>query len=382
MTREGIPADRGINGLAIGRRRAVVTGDYLTDDRFDHIAEADEFVRGMGLHAAVAAPLFTDDGLLGVIKVLATRRDAYDDEDAALMEAFADQAVVAIQNARLIEELGQSREEISRRADAERTVREIAANISAIRDPDAVLQQTVDEARRLLESDAARIDLVEGEEMHWAYASGELSTGPGTRVATCSSGSVTAWPGSLSSAARPYKTDDYLNDDRSSPTSTRRRAGRPDRLSLRPGGADARRARPARGDLRQQQLAPGAYDDAQADLLQALADQAAITIQNARLIAELNRSRTELRRRAEEEQSLREIAARISATKGARDVLQRTVDEAARLLAADEARIDLIEPESGLLHGPTTRRRRRPTARGTGPTTPTRRSSRASPAWR
>ena len=93
----------------------------------------------------------------------------------------------------------------------------------------------------------------------------------------------------------------------------------------------------------------GAYDDTQADLLQALADQAAITIQNARLIAELNRSRTELRRRAEEEQSLREIAARISATKGARDVLQRTVDEAARLLAADEARIDLIEPESGLL---------------------------------
>ena len=126
----------------------------------------------------------------------------------------------------------------------------------------------------------------------------------------------------------------------------------------------------------------GAYDDTQADLLQALADQAAITIQNARLIAELNRSRTELRRRAEEEQSLREIAARISATKGARDVLQRTVDEAARLLAADESRIDLIEPESGLLSGPTTRRRRRPTARGTGRTTPTRRSSRASPAWR
>src|SRR4029450_4560387 len=88
---------------------------------------------------------------------------------------------------------------------------------------------------------------------------------------------------------------------------------------------------------------------ARAEPLQALADQPAITIQNASLIAELTRSRTELRRRAEEEQSLREIAARISATKGAKDVLQRTVDEAARLLAADEARIDLIEPQSGLL---------------------------------
>src|SRR4029079_19763749 len=67
------------------------------------------------------------------------------------------------------------------------------------------------------------------------------------------------------------------------------------------------------------------------------------------LIAELNRSRTQLRRRAEEEQSLREIAARISATKGARDVLQRTVDEAARLLAPDESRISLIDADSGLL---------------------------------
>ena len=102
------------------------------------------------------------------------------------MEAFADQAVVAIQNARLIEELGRSREEISRRADAERTVREIAANISAIRDPDAVLQQTVDEARRLLDSDAARIDLLDGRRtLRWAYASGEMSIRTrDTRVAT------------------------------------------------------------------------------------------------------------------------------------------------------------------------------------------------------
>src|SRR4030095_10035595 len=123
----------------------------------------DTFVAESGIHSVVVAPLFTDDGLLGVIKVSATRRDAYDDEDAALMEAFADQAVVAIQNANLIEELGRSREESSRGPDAEQSLREIAANISAIRDPDAVLQQTVDEARRLLESDAARIRPREGD---------------------------------------------------------------------------------------------------------------------------------------------------------------------------------------------------------------------------
>ncbi|HET9345002.1 MAG TPA: GAF domain-containing protein [Candidatus Limnocylindrales bacterium] len=348
VARDGIPADRGINGLAIARRRAVVSGDYLTDDRFDHIDEADAFVESLGLHSAAAAPLFTDDGLLGVIKVLATRRDAYDDEDAALMEAFADQAVVAIQNARLIEELGRSREEISYRADAERTVREIAANISAIRDPDAVLQQTVDEARRLLDSDAARIDLVEGDLMTWAYASGEMSqrTRNEGRDLEFKVGEGVA--GIAVAQGQTFMTDDYLADERFT------HVPEGDDLVVRTGyrsvlAAPMRGEHGSLGAISVSSHRVAAYDDTHADLLQALADQAAITIQNARLIAELNRSRTELRRRAEEEQSLREIAARISATKGAKDVLQRTVDEAARLLAADEARIDLIDAESGLL---------------------------------
>ncbi|MFL5775116.1 MAG: GAF domain-containing protein [Chloroflexota bacterium] len=345
---EAVSAERGINGLAIARRRAVVTGDYLTDDRLQHVEDADAFAREIGLHSVVAAPLFTDAGLIGVIKVSATRRDAYDDEDAALMEAFADQAVVAIQNARLIEELGRSREEISRRADAEKTTREIAANISAIRDPDAVLQQTVDEARRLLAGDAARIDLLEGDILTWAYASGEISQ------RTRSAGHDMAFKvgegvaGIAVEQAQTFITDDYLADERFPHTAES------DELVVETGyrsviAAPMRGERGSLGAISVSSDRVGAYDDTSAELLQALADQAAITIQNARLIAELNQSRTELRRRAEEEQSLREIAARISATTGAKDVLQRTVDEAARLLAADEARIDLIEPESGLL---------------------------------
>ena len=345
---EGLPGDRGINGLAIGRRRAVVSADYLTDDRFAHVDDSDAFVRKSGLHSVVAAPLFTDDGLLGVIKVSTTRRDAYDDEDAALMEAFADQAVVAIQNAHLIEELGRSREEISRRADAEKTVREIAANISAIRDPDAVLQQTVDEARRLLESDAARIDLLEGDVLSWAYASGEISARTRREGRDLEFRVGEGVAGIAVQQGQTFRTDDYLADERFP------HIAESDDLVVRTGyrsvlAAPMRGEHGSLGAISVSSHRVGAYDDARAELLQALADQAAITIQNARLITELNRSRTELRRRAEEEQSLREIAARISATKGARDVLQRTVDEAARLLAADEARIDLIDAESGLL---------------------------------
>jgi PAS domain S-box-containing protein len=345
---QGLPADRGINGLAIAEGRAIVSGDYLTDDRFVHLDDSDAFVRDTELHSIVAAPLFTDDGLLGVLKVSTTRRDAYDDEDAALMEAFADQAVVAIQNARLIEELGRSREEIGRRADAERSVREIAASISAIRDPDEVLQQTVDETRRLLESDTARIDMLEGDLLTWTYASGADAIATRTAGADTTSRVGDGVTGAAVAESRSFRTGDYLNDPLYThlPESDRL----VDRLGLR-----SVLAAPLVGEtgvlgaLTVSSRRVDAYDDAQAGLLQALADQAAITIQNARLIAELNRSRSQLRRRAEEEQSLREIAARITAITEPGPLLQQVVDEAKRLVGADGSILDLIDVEHNIL---------------------------------
>ena len=347
-TDQGTPVDQGINAPAISQRRAIVTGDYLTEERFGHVPASDAFVRSLDIHSVVAAPLFTSDGLLGVLKVASTRRDAYDDEDAALMEAFADQAVVAIQNARLIEELDRSRGAASRQADAERALRMIAADISAIRDPDELLQQTVDEARRLLDSDTARIDMLDGTTLRWTYASGEQA------VATRDAGADTTVEvgkgvaGMAVQSGHAFRTGDYLADDRFSHTAES--DALVDTLALH-----SVLAAPLLGEsgvlgaLTVSSHRNNAYDETAEGLLQALADQAAITIQNARLITELNASRTALRRRADAEQALREIAARISATKGARDVLQRTVDEAARLLDADEARIDLIDAESGLL---------------------------------
>ena len=78
-------------------------------------------------------------------------------QDGALLAALADLATIAIHNAELIRELGRSREETSRRAETERTLREIAARVTAIRDPDAILGLIVDETRRVLASDGAHL---------------------------------------------------------------------------------------------------------------------------------------------------------------------------------------------------------------------------------
>ena len=341
-------AGEGISGRAVREMRAVFTGDYLNDDRFEHASAPDEHVRKNQIRSVVAVPLVGDRGPLGTLTVYTSEVDAFSEDDARLIEALAGQAAIAMTNARLIEELARSRAEFSRRADAEKSVREINANISAIRDPDAVLQQTVDEARRLLDADSARIDLLEGDTLTWAFASGRQTVEIREAGIDTTSKVGEGVTGTAVALRRPFRTNDYLDD----PGFAHLEAS--DAL-VRDIGVRSVVSAPllgeagALGALSVSATRPSAFGDAEEALLQALADQAAITIQNARLIAELNRSRTELRRRAEEEQSLREIALRISATKGARDVLQRTVDEAARLLEADTARIDLIDAESGLL---------------------------------
>ena len=347
---QGIPIDRGINGAAIAGRKAIVTGDYVTDDRFIHVGGL-RCVRG-----AFRAPLgasqrrsITDDGLLGVIKVTTTRRDAYDDEDAALMEAFADQAVVAIQNAGLIEELGRSREEIGRRADAERAVREIAADISALRDSDAILQKTVNEALHLLDSDSARIDMLSGDTLSWAYAAGEDAVSPHSTGLDRSFKVGEGVAGLVVAAGEAFRTGDYLADERFQHNELS------DKL-VKLTGFNSVLSAPLRGEtgplgaLTVSSRRVQNYDDGKEGLLQALADQAAIAIQNARLIAELNRSRGELARRADAQQSLREIGARITAIRESGPLLQQVVDAAKRLVGGDGSILDLVdERDKGLL---------------------------------
>ncbi|HEY7968763.1 MAG TPA: GAF domain-containing protein, partial [Candidatus Limnocylindrales bacterium] len=349
-TTEGAAAEIGINAAAIEARSAVTTGNYLADPRINHLKESDRFVRRAGLKSVLATPLISESTLLGVLKVATIRPDAYDDEDVALMSAFADQVVVAIQNARLIDELGRSKVEISRRADAERAVREIAANISALRNTDAILQQTVDEARRLLDSTSARIDMLDddGVTLRWAYASGddairtraegfdaEFRLGEGIAGRTVATGEA-------------FRTGDYLADGRFE------HVARSDTL-VKATGFRSVLAAPLRGEsgslgaISVSSLLPDQYDDNQADLLQGMADQAAIAIQNARLIEELDRSSLELARRAEAEGSLREIAAQITAIRDPGSLLQQVVDAAKRLVGGDGSVLDLVDPANDVL---------------------------------
>ncbi|MFL5675927.1 MAG: GAF domain-containing protein [Chloroflexota bacterium] len=347
----------GVSGRSMETRQVEWTGAYLDDDRFSHTEERDAFVRASGIKSVIAAPLIHRDVVVGAITVYGDRGDAFDAEDAALLGALADQAAVAIANARLIEELERSRAEIARRADSERTLREIAARVSAILEPDVVLQQIVDETTRLLQSDGARIDIYDPEidALRWSYAAGDaMSNLPDWAVeGGLKPGQAVA--GTAFVEHRAVRTDDYLADERFahddaahtfvSDTGIRSVIAVPLAGDAAPVSGEGTPL----GTLSVVSRQVGAYDDADGEILTALATQASIAIRNARLIDELARSRAVIERRAEAEQALREIAARITAIREPGDLLQRIVDEAFRLLRADGAVIDEYDSDAGVL---------------------------------
>ncbi len=344
-----LPIGVGLTGRAVEERRVLVAGDDLVHE-FPPSDDSDRFFELTGFRSMIAAPIGDDRTPLGALEVYSTRPDAFDDDDAALVGALADHAAVALITARRMADLTESKAEIARRAAEERSLRQMAARLTAIRQPETIVQETVDVAARLLRADGARIDLIDPvlRLLRGAYMSGgarpteeEWPDTPDETIDTGISGLVVA-------EARTFYTGAYLEDDRF-------RHGSGSDTYIRNQGIHSVMAAPLIGEdgpfgaITVYTTRGEAFDDAGAELLEAIATQAAIAFANARLIEALDRSSRELARRAETERSLREIAARISAIRDPDAVIQHAVDECVRLLDAGTARIELIDRPAGRL---------------------------------
>ncbi|MDP9136180.1 MAG: GAF domain-containing protein [Actinomycetota bacterium] len=342
FTREDrTPAELGVSGRAIRDGRATWTDDYLADGSFGHDAASDEVVRKLGIRSVIATPLVSADGAIGAIGVYAETPAAFNSDDSELLGLLADQAAIVLTNARLNAEAEVTAEKLAHRVEAQRTLGEIAASITSIRDPSAVLSRAVAEAKRLLDAEHVVIHQVRSgtrELADYREALGAGADAPPIDDTTVSIGQGIA--GRAVASGVVAWTGDYLSD--TSFVHTERadewitRFGYHSQMSA-PLIADSEPL----GAISAYSTRADAFDDDDAQLLGALASQAAIVLGNARLYEELER-------RVEAQRSLGEIAARITAIREPGDVLQRTLDEAVRLLDADGGRIELVAETGGL----------------------------------
>ena len=109
-------------------RRVIHLTDVLRDPKYTHSAP-----KMSGARTALGIPLLRDDSLIGVFVAARTRVYPFTTKEIELATAFADQAVIAIENARLLNDLQQRTAELDRLvAELQRERNNKLMNIEAI----------------------------------------------------------------------------------------------------------------------------------------------------------------------------------------------------------------------------------------------------------
>lgn len=99
-----LPKGTGAAGLAAQLRAPVATPDVLVDPRISSVPGALAYIERSDYRAVLAVPFLVQDRVIGALAVGDRAGRTFDEEAIRLAQAFADQAAVALENARLLEE--------------------------------------------------------------------------------------------------------------------------------------------------------------------------------------------------------------------------------------------------------------------------------------
>ena len=124
-----MPPGVSASGRAVATRREVFTPDILNAPGVIHTPELRAAIERAGYRAVVAVPLLVNGEPIGALAVAAGRGRGVDEESRQLLGAFADQAAVALNNARLFAAERAARAEAET---AERRVRDLVHGVDAI----------------------------------------------------------------------------------------------------------------------------------------------------------------------------------------------------------------------------------------------------------
>ena len=136
-----LPPGCGASGRAVLERQSIVTADLLDDPRLVHPPDQRIRIERAGYRAVMASPLLVDGQPIGALGAAAGRGRVFDAESRRLLEAFADQAAVALNNARLFAAERQAR------ADAQALERRFHDLVNGV---DAILTEVELPGRRVL----------------------------------------------------------------------------------------------------------------------------------------------------------------------------------------------------------------------------------------
>jgi signal transduction histidine kinase len=308
LARDGVLVPEAHHGpmpmpLATPIERGSVTGRAFLEARTVHVPDVtatDEYPTSSlnagltGQRALLVTPLVRGGTTIGAILLRRREPRPFTSRQVELVETFANQAAIALENVRLFNETRESLEQQTAISDVLKTISQ------TVFDLDPTLQVVVENAARLADADLAWITRMVGSD-GFSWAAGWVSPSPearaifpdgeiprmGVPVQRIGVGSVMS---RLYRTGEIFRIADVTEDPElleASPTVRRTRS----RALL---GVPIRGEAGFLGAFVVARLTPRPFTDRDVRLVQSFADQAAIAIQNVRLFNEIQQKSREL----------------------------------------------------------------------------------------
>ncbi len=297
-----------------------------------------------GARSLIAVPMFKERDLAGAILIYRQEVRPFTDKQIALVQNFAAQAVIAIENTRLLNELRERTDDLTESLEQQTATGDILASISAsMTDAKPVFDAIVRNLLRLFGTRFAVVQLLHDGMVEMRAVDGE----PGCEKL------LDYYPrpldehtggGQAMLLKRPVQYSPLI-DNPAVPISTQQFA--------REFGLSAVIFAPmirqdvVIGAIGAASHEPRVFDEKEVALIKSFADQAVIAIENTRLFSELKARTSDLAQSVEELRALGAVSQAVNSTLDLETVLSTIVAKAAQLSGTEAGAIYVFDEASG-----------------------------------
>ena len=156
--------EQGVTGWVAAEGKPLLVPDVTHDPRY-------VWMQGSQTRSELALPITVKEEVIGVLDVQSNRVNAFDESDMVVLQSLADQAAIAIDNARLFEAE-------QRRAEQFRVISEVGSHVASILTVGGLLDRVAELIQEAFDYYIVEIGLVEASDLVFKTRASRVGEGP------------------------------------------------------------------------------------------------------------------------------------------------------------------------------------------------------------